>query len=421
MNDEKDFSEFFDSLLFTKIFQTFKMAIQPSKLIIALMAVTIICLTGWIMDFSNTVVITADQQGNITNTELKVYLNNPDNLESYMSQSKKVVGHKGVFSTLWSFSSEKFGNMINSIFAFDISGMAKNITEYFKAIGWAIRYHFFYCLIFYTITLVVISLAAGAICRIAALQFAKGEKPGLVESLHFSFEKSISLVSAPLIPIAIVIGIGLVISLLGFIGSLPWFGEIIMALFVPFTLIAGAIIATFLIGTIAGFNLMYPAIAYENSDCLDAVSRAYNYVLTKPWHVAFYSIVAAVYGSICYIFLRIFVFLLLYSAHGFLELGVIADNSTEEAGKLISIWPKPSFMNLSGTSYLETNWSETISAVLIRLCVLLVVGLLVSFIISFYFSASTIIYAALRNKADGIPLEQIQTHPDYIQDEEYKS
>ncbi len=418
MSDENNFSQIPDSLLFPKIFQTFKMAVQPTKLIIALLAVTIICLAGWTMDISNTVVVTADQQGNITSSELSIYVSNPDQTKSYIKSHETDKQKRGVFSTLWDFATEKFRNIVNSLFAFDISGIASNITEYFKAFGWAIRYHFIYCILFFAIMLTVISIAAGAICRISALQFAKGEKPGFVESLHFSLEKFTSLIAAPLIPIVIISIVGLVIAILGFIGSLPWIGEVIIAVFTPFAIIAGAIITVFIIGTVAGFNLMYPAIAYENSDCFDAINRAYNYLLTKPWNLAFYSIIAAVYGAICYIFLRIFVFVLLYTTHSFLELGVIANNSTDQASKLTAIWPQPTFIDLLGNSFLETNWSETVPAIVIRLCVLLVVGLLVSFIISFYFSASTIIYAVLRKKADRIPLEQIHTHPDYVQNEE---
>ena len=418
MSDENSFSQISDSLLFPKIFQTFKMAVQPTKLIIALLAVIIICLAGWTMDISNTVVVTADQQGKITNSELSIYVSNPHQTKSYIKSHENDKQKRGVFSTLWDFATEKFRNIVNSLFAFDISRIASNITEYFKAFGWAIRYHFIYCILFFAIMLAVISVAGGAICRISALQFAKGEKPGLVESLHFSLEKFTSLIAAPLIPIVIVSILGLVIAILGFIGSLPWIGEFIIAVFTPLAIVAGAIITVFIIGTVAGFNLMYPAIAYENSDCFDAINRAYNYLLTKPWSLAFYSIIAAVYGAICYIFLRIFVFVLLYTTHSFLELGVIANNSTDQASKLTAIWPQPTFIDLLGNSFLETNWSETVPAIVIRLCVLLVVGLLISFIISFYFSASTIIYAALRKKADRIPLEQIHTHPDYVQDEE---
>ena len=42
---------------FPNIFRSFRMAIQPSKLVIAFAAVTAICLTGWLMDLGWSVVL----------------------------------------------------------------------------------------------------------------------------------------------------------------------------------------------------------------------------------------------------------------------------------------------------------------------------------------------------------------------------
>ena len=67
-------------------------------------------------------------------------------------------------------------------------------------------------------------------------------------------------------------------------------------------------------------------------------------------------------------------------------------------------------MSLLGSSSLTTaNWSESFAAFLIYLVLLIVVGLLVSFVISFYFSANTIIYALMRNRVDSTALEDIYT------------
>jgi hypothetical protein len=52
-----------------------------------------------------------------------------------------------------------------------------------------------------------------------------------------------------------------------------------------------------------------------------------------------------------------------------------------------------------------------LAALLVRIWVLAVIGLTVSFIISFYFSANTIIYALMRHRTDGNPLEEICIRP----------
>ncbi|MDH4240446.1 MAG: hypothetical protein OEW48_12865 [Phycisphaerae bacterium] len=401
MGDEKDSSNVCKNILFLKIFQTFRMAIQPSKLIIAFLAVTSICLAGWIMDFSIPVVAVKDPKGKVMRTELEAYMTGPNQYKAYITSAGKRGEWTGVFSTLWRFGSQKYHNSLDRLFAFDLPDVAANIRDCFKALTWAVKYHWLYCVIFFLIQLVVISIAGGAICRIAALQFAQDEKPGLTEALRFSINKFTSFVTSPLIPIVIIIIIGLFISLLGLIGNIRWAGELIMAVFMLLALIAGAVIAVGSIGTVAGFNLMFPAVAYDGSDCLDAINRSFCYVFAKPWRMGFYTAIAAVYGSLCYIFVRFFAFLLLWCTHLFLQLGL-------NDKKLAVIWPGPTFTKLVDTpDWSSANWPETIAAVIIYLLLLAVVILVVSFIISFYFSANTIIYSLMRKKVDNTALEDV--------------
>jgi len=400
MVSEKEPLQLFDNLLFPKIFQTFRMAIQPTKLIIVFSALAVICLSGWIMDFSETVVGRGDRS-----TELDIYITNPGEIQQFIKDNKEFMDERrGVFSTLWRFAATKFQGAVDSVFAFDIRGIVRNIADCFKAAVWALRHHFIYCIIFFVINLAVISIAGGGLCRIAALQFAQGEKPGLTEALRFSIKRFTSFFTAPLVPVGIIIFIGLFIFLLGLIGNIPRAGELIIGIFMLLALIAGALIAVVLIGTVAGFNLMLPSVAYDGSDCFDAISRSFSYVYAKPWRMGFYTAIAAVYGAICYTFVRFFAFLLLWVTHWSLQLGVWGND------KLVAIWSEPHFRDLLvPPDWGALNWSQSIGAFLIYLCSLAVVGLVASFIISFYFSANTIIYALMRNKVDNTALEDIYT------------
>ncbi len=91
-----------------------------------------------------------------------------------------------------------------------------------------------------------------------------------------------------------------------------------------------------------------------------------------------------------------------------MRLGVWVDNGSKEVNKLTAIWPKPVFVKLLGSSKpLATNWTESVAVFLVYLFVLVIVGLVVSFIISFYFSANTIIYSLMRKTVDNTALEDI--------------
>ena len=192
------------------------------------------------------------------------------------------------------------------------------------------------------------------------------------------------------------------------LGNISYIGEMIMCVFMPLVLIAGFVIAVVAIGAIAGFNLMFPAIAYDNSDCLDAISRSFSYVYAKPWRMGFYTLIAAVYGAICYAFVRFLAFLLLWAAYFFLRLGIWGNDAGSQFNKLTAIWSGPTFANLAGQSAQETlNWSQSVAAFIVHLNVLVIVGLVISFFISFYFSANTIIYSLMRNQLDNTPPQKI--------------
>jgi hypothetical protein len=202
---------------------------------------------------------------------------------------------------------------------------------------------------------------------------------------------------------------GLGIFLLGLITNIPWAGELIMALFIIVVLVAGLLMTFAIIGLGAGINLMFGAIAYENSDAFDAVSRSFSYVYAKPWRLAFYTLLAAVYGSISYLFVRFFAFVLLGISRWFMSLGIwTSGNKAQQLNKLVAIWPKPEFFNLLGSGLeVSKNATESIAAFVVHLAVLVVAGLVIAFAVSFYFSASTIIYCLLRNKVDNTALDNV--------------
>ena len=410
MVSSKESAQLLDDLVFPKIFQTFRMSIQPTKLIITSVALAVICLAGWIMDFSKTVAVERDNEGRIVETELNIYMTDADRSEvvSEIEKLRQNGQSSGVFSTMWHFAAKQFHGAVDSVFALDLPGLIGYIADFFKAVGWALRYQSVYCIIFFIIMLAVISVSGGAVCRIAALQFARGEKPGLTEALRFSTKRFVNFYTTPLAPISIIIFIGIFIFLLGLAGNIPRAGELIVGLGMPLALFAGVLVAVIVIGAVAGLNLMFPAVAYDGSDCFDAISRSFSYVYARPWRMVVYTAIATVYGSICYTFVRLFAFLSLWITRWLLQLGLWADNGSQEVNKLAAIWPKPEFRYLLGSSsQATTNWTESIAAFLVYLFLLVIVGLVVSFIISFYFSANTIIYSLMRKTVDNTALEDI--------------
>jgi hypothetical protein len=368
------------------------MAIQPSRLAVAFAALTVICLTGWLMDLGRTVLVSAQ-----------------DPIPPANSLSSERTG-TGVFGALANVAAREFQATTDSLLALDIRQFVLNLANSARrsaqALIWAFRYHTIYSVVFFAVALVALSMAGGVICRLSALQFARGERRGLMQGCRFAARKLASLVIAPIGPLVIAMLLGLPILLLGLAGNIPVVGELLTGLLLPLALILAPFIVIVLVGEAAGLGLMFPAVAYEDSDFFDAIGRSFSSVYAGPWRMGFYALVAALYGAACCLFVRFFAFTLLWVTRGFLQVGLRDE-------KLQAIWPQPGSADLLGiTAAAPETWSLWLGALLVRIWILVIVGLTVSFVISFYFTANTIIYALMRNRVDGTGLDEVYEAPE---------
>ena len=142
---------------------------------------------------------------------------------------------------------------------------------------------------------IVAALFGGAIARSAACEFAADDVVPWPAALGFALRKSMALIFAVLIPLAVVWGVRLVIAVLGLAFWLPGL-DIAAAVLYPIGLILGFFAAAALVGYVLGQVLLVPAIACEGTDALDSVQRAYAYVFNRPLTLAFYLFIAAVLG-----------------------------------------------------------------------------------------------------------------------------
>jgi len=121
--------------------------------------------------------------------------------------------------------------------------------------------------------------------------------------------------------------------------------------------------------------------------------------------MGFYTLTATIHGAICYVFVRLFAFLLLSATHLLLASAVGLGGN---GGNIDAFWGKPEFMNLIGSSSAApTGVIENVAAVIIYLALWVVAGLVVAVVINYYYSANTIIYALMRNKVDNAEIDEI--------------
>jgi hypothetical protein len=292
---------------------------------------------------------------------------------------------------------------------FGEAGVVDAIRSFFIfAPVWAVRHHYVFFTIFFLYFLCVWSIFGGAIARIAAVHVARDEKISIRQALRFSTNKFLSFLSAPIIPLLIVVAVGIVIGVGGLIANIPFLGPIVIGICFFLALVAGFVMTLVLLGTLGGFNLMYPTIAVEGSDSFDAISRSFSYLYARPWRMAFYTAVAILYGSICYLFVRYFVFLMLTLTHYFVGMWIFR-HANNTALLWSTMWPSPSALGrfVYTINYWPLGVGEKVGAFLIMIWVYLAIGLLGAFAMSFYFSANTIIYFLMRHEVDATELDDV--------------
>lgn len=280
---------------------------------------------------------------------------------------------------------------------------------------WLLCTHWVYALIFLGVSLAIWALFGGAIARVAALHAAREEKISAGQAIKFALGKFFSFLTAPLIPLAIILLVGVLMGLGGLLGTFA-IGDVIVGALFFVALALGAMIAFLSIGLVAGLPLMYPTIAVEGSDSFDAISRSFSYVFARPWRYILYVALATVYGAICYTFVRLFAYLAMGATHLFVARGFFggglgwnkAPELADSATKMDLLWTRPTFDNLAGKmNFAAMNWHETTASFLLHIWVYLLVGLLTAFVLSFLVSSQTVIYYLLRRKVDATDFDDV--------------
>jgi hypothetical protein len=331
---------------------------------------------------------------------------------------------EGIFDQFFNYEVSQVNNVVAAVLANDwLGGFADNpgyrpgrpgvfqaVTNFFvTGPWWLARYHTWYFVLFAVLFSIVWAIFGGAIARIAAIHVARDEKISFSQALRFSTAKFPSFVFAPIIPLLIVLVVGVVVMAGGLVGNVPFIGPILVGLLFFLALAAGFVMTLVLLGTAGGFNLMYPTIAVEGSDSFDAISRSFSYVYARPWRMLFYTLLAIVYGALCYVFVRLFLTIMLTLTHHFVGAGMFKDVAGNVPIDLWNtMWPAPTGEQLPyNLDTMALSGPQALGAFLVSLWVYLAIGLLGAFAISFYFSANTILYLLMRREVDATELDDV--------------
>jgi hypothetical protein len=235
--------------------------------------------------------------------------------------------------------------------------------------------------------LLVWSLFGGAIARMAAVQFATGERIGVRGGLKFALRQLQNYMTAPFLPLA---GIGCLLAfnvVLGaFAGLLGSVGETILGVAWGLVLFCGFLMALLVISVSVGWPLMVAAVSTEDSDGFDGLGRANGFLLDRPWRALLLVLFSLPVFALGWLFVATLLSLTAYMADWAVAAG--APGRTADLRLLLS----PS---ISAEASPKTYWLEVP-----RL-------LLWGFGPSFFWCGITVIYFLLRKSDDGTPLDDV--------------
>ena len=410
-----------------QIFRTLGLAVHPAKLGLALAAIFLTFVLGGVLDWVWT------RSGGVGETAIDQFISASEPDSPYVEpagtlglfrvfrehEQRQLLGFLG--SSIPG-SSVAAGTPVGSyVEAHSNAGPLGNLVSMGNGVWWLLRCHPFFFFLFAGGALVIWGWAGGAICRIAAVQYARDEKLTMQQALAFSREKLFGgFVLAPCIPVAFILIAAVLLIVGGMLLRVPVLGDLLAGPAFVLAIVGGFVIAVLLLGLIVGGSLFWPAVAAEGSDAFDSFSRSLSYPLSKPWKAVLYAVIATIFASLCWVFVNLFTFFALTITRGIVGFGTSPFGwwSRGEGGaavrKLDLLWPLAGPNALySWPDWSQLTWYEHFSAFFVGVYVLIVIGLMWSFLASFYFSASTVIYFLLRRDVDGTDLEEL-----HMEDEE---
>ncbi len=261
-------------------------------------------------------------------------------------------------------------------------------------------------------SIIVLAFTGASIARLSALEMAGIERAPLKDVFVYAWRRLWVFIKSPIMPFNILFGIGLIMTLVGLVGAVPWVGPIIIGAIFFIFLAISFILMLLLLGILGGFNLLYPAIAVEDADAFDAMSRAFAYVYARPWRLLGYSLIALVYGAITLLFVSFAAYLILTISHTFAGWGMnlfgMHNGAYSGSPELDTLWPAPKFLALAApVNWWAMSWGEFLGSLLLHFWVYLFVAAIGAYVISYYFSSHTIMYLLLRRSVDGQNLREV--------------
>jgi len=236
----------------------------------------------------------------------------------------------------------------------------------------------------------VLCIGGGAIARMQSTQHSRSIRLSVSEAVDFSTARWRALLAAVFGPAMLVAAITILLMLMGLVLlNIPWL-NLIGGLLYGLALLLGLLVALIAVGYAACFPLLIPAVVVENCGGGEAVQRSFAYLLSKTFR-----------------FIGYLVLLIIAMVLGYLIVRLIANLTLDLTASIVGTWTFN--LSLHGAGSLQAtavpavgiSWYETLAGWFIAMWETIVHDLMIGWIFSGFFSASTMMYLLMRSSCDG--------------------
>ena len=231
-------------------------------------------------------------------------------------------------------------------------------------------------------------LVGGAIARIALLEVARGRPLNLTGAARFAARNAVPLAVAPLCPLFAIGALALACALFGLLYRVPGgAGTTAAGAFAFVPLLVGLVMTVVIVSLALGWPLMAPAVAAEEEDSFDAMSRSFAYVNQRRGHYLGYIVLAWLVGTVGLVFVDVFARVVVHLAEWGLSFSAPRD-------VLLALWGGAA-AGASTAAWVHSFWIGVVRLIAH------------AWVYSYFWTSSAIVYLLLRHSVDGTPFHEL--------------
>lgn len=234
----------------------------------------------------------------------------------------------------------------------------------------------------------IAALVGGTISRSVGFEFALGRFATRGETLHFTLRRARQFVGAAILPVIFCIIIFILISLGGLLLSMPVL-DVVGSLLYGLGLALGTLATLVLVLHVVAAPLLVPAMAIEGTDAFDAIQRSYAYVIGRPLRYLIYVVILTLLGTLAAVL--------------FAMIARLSIDMTDWAMNYMDFDATERALRGEG----EMGATKQLAHRFIEFWRSIVELVIAGYIVSLFFTSSTLLYLGVRRICDGQGINEI--------------